>query len=268
MPAHSLPVECGPSGRSRGFWASQPNGDLVVFVHGFNGDATRTWRQFPGVFLASKEGMGADVIFYGYDSIGQGAEESGVELHAFLNDLMSSETRQATSPQCPVRPEGFCYKRLFLVAHSLGAVVARQCLLEQTRAPRAWTVNIRLVLFAPAHRGAEAASLLRECVLRADPVSRLLIGAGLLRAQAIRDLQPGSAFLSRLEAESKVAISAGCDYHKAWSVQWAAGDAVVINQRFAEDPTAVRIVNTSHVGICKPSSEYLRPYEVVWEALR
>src|SRR5713226_7104842 len=74
-------------------------------------------------------------------------------------------TRPSVIVNGTLRPElhrkaEFQYGSVVVVAHSLGAVVARQALLDldEDRNPK-WLNKISLVLFAPAHMGADVVPL-------------------------------------------------------------------------------------------------------------
>lgn len=147
MPTHMPPRPTGPGARSTAFWAYEPTGDVVVFVHGFNGHPLRSWMEFP-IHLPSLR-PGADLIFYGYDGRYASVVASALILEQFLSSLMSSPAAlvNPTVQKHLHRSDSFRYRRLFLIAHSLGAVVTRRALLEAARPiPPGWLSSTTLLL--------------------------------------------------------------------------------------------------------------------------
>ncbi len=270
---HTPPCPSILGRQSLGFWSLQPAGHLVVFVHGFNGAPQTTWDRFPFGLLQKTESAGVDLLFYGYDSLRQGAEESGVELYHAIDRLWKSPATfvNASQYQYAVRPPAFRFTRLTLVAHSLGAAVARQAVIEHHRNGDPWTAAIQLVLFAPAHKGANGAKLGAALFANLPFLGGLIGGLLQLRYQSIRDLDPDSPFLKTLLSESEKALvfaARPAEYVKARSVVWAISDPVVTNQRFLEDPTAERVPARTHSGLCKPVDGYDIPVDHVLKALR
>ena len=263
------PVKLGKE--SIAFWSLRPIGQLAVFVHGFRGSPTTTWVSFPQELLTGA-GFGVDFLFYGYESLRQGAEESGVQLYDSLFKLWQSPALivNESLSSYPKRSTDFHYSRVTLIAHSLGAAVSRQAMIEHYRALNPWGTDIRLVLFAPAHKGANGAKLIGE-TLACGGIIGSWIGAALeLQFQSIRDLKPESQFLKSLVEESRRAIISpeglGA-YITARKVIWVEADRVVINQRFLDDPKAERVEGRTHVSVCKPDAKYSKPVTEVMEAM-
>jgi hypothetical protein len=99
-------------------------------------------------------------VFYGYDSVHQQVNYSASEFRDFLTAFLAgpaasiNPTIQHLTQKHPwlQRDAAFRYTSVVLVAHSLGAIVVRGALLESLS--QSWLDTVRLVLFAPAHKGA------------------------------------------------------------------------------------------------------------------
>ena len=267
---HTPPLAFNLGKEAMAYWSLEPKGHLIMFVHGFNGNATKTWTSFPYGLLEDDSVHGADLVFYGYESLRQGAAESGVQLYDEINKLWTSSSAFVNKSPYKGRVEDFRYTKLTLIAHSLGAGVARQCLIEHFRNGNPWGTDIRLVLFAPAHRGANAAKLVGEALVGGGIVGAIIGILLELRYQSIRDLKPGSQFLQSLLEESRSALEsqdAPAIYVKARKIFWAEADMVVTNERFLEDPTPLRMKKRTHMSVCKPDRSYQSPIEVLKEVL-
>lgn len=244
--------------RSEVHWALVPKGKALLFVHGFGGSATKTWVQFPSLLQAEPSCSGHDHIFFGYDSLRRRARPSADELITFLDALfhdpigLVNETLGRT-----VRKRPFRYTHVTLVAHSLGALVSRLALLDAFNKRRAWTSKTSLVLFAPAHEGANILALasLAMGAFRLVPVEAL----ARYKFQVLHDLDESSPTLKRLRTQTKAAIAKGGKHLIARRVVYAGGDTVVNPYDFCQDPSAEFIQNASHTSVCKPSQSFVEP---------
>src|SRR4051794_2647056 len=68
-PSHSFPQHLNSGKNSVAQWATQPDGQLVIFIHGFGGDAIATWNDMQLMLPADRRFDGVDLAFYGYDSM-------------------------------------------------------------------------------------------------------------------------------------------------------------------------------------------------------
>src|SRR6266404_521895 len=121
-------------------WAVQPEGNALVFVHGFKGSAVGTWTEFPTLMRDQARCSGWDLIFYGYDGVRTRATNSAGHLREWL-EILSTNPLSIINPTLDEevrRGAGFAYKRIILVAHSLGAIVSRQALLDAHLHRRDW----------------------------------------------------------------------------------------------------------------------------------
>ncbi len=269
--AHFPPQSIDLGKGSKIYWSEEPTGHLLIFAHGFYGDAMDTWRSLPTGLLESREGKGIDCLFYGYDSVRRGAEDSGVEFFHSLDTLCRrpAEWFLSSTAGRDRRSPNFCFQRLTIVAHSLGAAVVRFALVEHSRAGHPWGREIDLVLFAPAHRGAHVVPLVAATFGIGGRLVAALSPVIEWRCQAIRDLRQGSKFLTRLEEESRTHIDKErAGYLICRHVFWAEYDDVVIKERFLEDRVAHVLRETNHTSICKTRPGYLGPLQIVRGVIR
>jgi pimeloyl-ACP methyl ester carboxylesterase len=251
----------------------RPSRELVLFVHGFAGDAAGTWRQV--VELWPKNRPGQDLVFYGYDSVHQQINYSGSELRDFLNAFLAhpaqviNPTLQHLGPRHPwiLRDSAFRYSKVVLVAHSLGAVLVRRALLESQNEP--WLGMSRVIWFAPAHKGA----LLWKLILTSVTGVRFgeVVGAAAkFRFKALEGLEKGSRELDDLEKETLEVlgkIQGRLEPLVAAVDVWAQGDGIVIQASFAKDPPPVKFPGRGHVNVCKPSATFSRPMDEIEKIL-
>jgi pimeloyl-ACP methyl ester carboxylesterase len=247
----------------------QPNRKAILFIHGFSGDAIKTWSEFHLLLPAAQHCQGHDLFFYGYDGLRADMTASAALFREFLDRLFISSAHfvNGNLPAAAQRPDDFFYDEVVLVAHSLGAVIARRALLDSTRLQRIWLDKTRLVLFAPAHMGASVADL----ALEAASNFRFLRFFGALArfdSPLIEQLKPGSTVLNTLLSETVQATRNGANCHLvAYKVVIAEYEKIVQNEVFAGDPPPVTIPNTGHTTVCKPRSDFMRPFELLQECL-
>lgn len=243
-------------------WAIKPNGTIVIFVHGFAGGPTSTWPQFPTLLPAAKAAREADILFYSYDSLRTRAYVSAVKLYKFLTILTANPNAliQQSLPGTVARTgTPFAYSRIIIVAHSLGALVSRLALLEAHKNNDAWAANVRLILFAPAHTGADILRL-AGLALTGLPVA---MPAAQLVLPSLQDLDPrSSAILKRLAKEVSAAVKKA-PYLRATVVIHAERDPVVSPNPFCTDPTPLFIPGVDHMSVCKPNPPFSIPLDQV-----
>ena len=136
-------------------FAVQPNRKALLFIHGFNGDAVKTWSDFHELLPERPKFTCHDIVFYGYDGLRAEMNASAAIFRAFLDKLlMATKSFLADNlPPSAQRADDFGYDELVIVAHSLGAVISRRALLDATRNKSEWVARTKLVLYAPAHKG-------------------------------------------------------------------------------------------------------------------
>jgi pimeloyl-ACP methyl ester carboxylesterase len=250
-------------------FASEPNRKAILFIHGFSGDAITTWSYFPQMIPGTPAFAGHDLFFYGFDGLWAEMIASAAMFRDFLDRLFKNVSKLANdnlhllAQRAPV----FDYDELMIVAHSLGAVVARRAVLDATAQGKPWVARTKLVLFAPAHNGAPAAELAVEAVAN-FPFLGKFISAGKYVSPLISQLKPGSTELQQLLADTVKARENNANPHlRAKRVFIAQYEKIIGNSRFADDPPPDAIPGANHITICKPRNDFRLPMERLEECV-
>lgn len=262
---HYFPQNVTTSGNpgslsSRAYWAINPSGKLIVFVHGFRGDAVKTWIDFPGLLPANPNCAGSDIFYYGYDGAETRADNSAKLLYDFVDDLCfrpAGVINPTLPPGAPPRPANFAYNKITLVAHSLGAVVTRRALLyaHNDKPKRPWLPKVHLVLFAPAHLGSDIVRLYLGTLAIFVPRIGAVENALKLAYPVLIDLEVGSPTLAQLVADVAQATNKGKKngYLLAKAVIRGTRDRVVTPLPFGTDAAPTVLPGKGHRDVCKPS---------------
>ncbi|MCA4897974.1 MAG: esterase/lipase family protein [Bacteroidota bacterium] len=253
---HTTSIAIKHGVETQGYFSFATPQTLIVFVHGFGGNAITTWNNFPSLILEDPDFKRADIIFYGYDTLGGRAGDHAAELYDFLKKLVKPLAAKIL-PARQKLPER-TYKKIVLVAHSLGAIIARQTLLLAHDAKDAWVKSCNLALFAPAHQGASIVSL----AFKALPGLWTIVGlVAKYKYPVLDDLDPDSDGIIKSVREQTIALQSNNkgDFTKAKLVVYAKGDKIVKNIPYPGD-TAPKVVKShDHMSVCKPKDLYLLP---------
>jgi pimeloyl-ACP methyl ester carboxylesterase len=259
---HTVPIEISEGDRTQGFFAFETPDTLVVFVHGFGGSALGTWNNFPSILLPDDAFRNSDIVFYGYDTFNGQAGEHAAQLYHSLNRLVTPLASGAL-PANQNLPER-SYDRILLVAHSLGAVLARQAQLLAHIDGAAWVERSELALFAPAHHGVNVISL----AMQALPGLGGLLGIfAKFRFPILSDLDATEdGILKRLEERTNELQSQGlAGFSRARLVVYAKGDKVVRDIQYGGDKPPKVVLGTTHIGVCKPTDAARYAFDYVKE---
>jgi len=253
---HLSPKKLRPGKRTLALWARKKPSTLVVFVHGFGGDGIDTWLNFPNLLLTAPKGGKCDLIFYDYDSLQARAAASAGLLEQFLSKLLFNPANFINeSADGRLRPANFRYRKILIVAHSLGAIVSRLALLRARRANLTWVRSAKLVLYAPAHTGASALDLAMTMLVGINSnFGAAAVPAPLLfQFQSLQDLSTGCPTLLRLESDTEELLAdPGNKFLIARKVVLGEFDRIVNPDAFLDDPNPIVIPELDHSEVCKP----------------
>jgi len=247
---------------------------VLIFVHGFNGQALATWSSFPSLLTKQSKFSDWDFVFFGYDGLHTEAVTSAVDLGQLL-DMISSSPSQlygaSTASPHAARRHPQAYKRIVLVAHSLGAVVARRAMLDGYNRPRPapWAKATELFTFAPAHNGAKLMSLLLETLGPAACVVPFVQLLGMFIV--LRDLKERSGMLNTLHGDLKRTYDSGTANNlRAVGTVWVRNDRIVTNGVLYPDPAPppeAVLGGRTHSSVCKPDSSFNDPVNLLVSGL-
>lgn len=253
--------------RSCVFLSKRPPTALVVFVHGFRGDALETWQPFDRIATGSEAFREVDLVFFGYDAHYSNVMASSSFLYDFLKDAVAGPEAivSALLPKLRAdRSKG--YKRIVLVAHSLGAVVCRWALLRAVEEKKEWRENVKMLLFAPAHSGSDLGAV-ASAAFSNVPWVPLFVEAVKAKVPLVKELDPESRILTEL-AERVRRASPNELCLRAHRVIVAEREIVVSNLPFPGDPCPDALRDTDHVSVCKPSSRVHKAVGFLQEMLK
>jgi pimeloyl-ACP methyl ester carboxylesterase len=250
-------------------FAALPGRKAIIFIHGFSGDAMATWSDFSSLLPEHPKCSGSDLYFYGYDGLRADMYASAALFRDFLDQLLADTARffEVNLPHAVRRETSFEYEELIIAAHSLGAVISRRALLDATKEGSAWVAKTKLILYAPAHRGARVTTLALE-VASSFPFLKFFGATARFKSPLIDQLQPNSPALKQLLDDSITAREGGANSHLiAKKVVIAEYENIVENQTSGDDPAPRAIAGASHVSVCKPSKIFLSPLTMLEDIL-
>jgi pimeloyl-ACP methyl ester carboxylesterase len=240
------------------YFSVAPARRAIFFVHGLKGSALDTWTQFQSLLQSQQTCAKTDLFFFGYYSLRRSTASSAASLFDFLQLLNKAPERLYGWPKD--RPSPFRYEQLIIVAHSLGAIVTRRCLLTATAKNVPWVQRCKLILFAPAHLGGRPLKLIPKGI---KPVAEVIF-------PALEELDEHSEVIRTLQEDTARALATGkCPCLRALLVVHGGADTIVCRQdkQFCDDPPSEWIQDADHIQICKPRPGFLGPLERLLEAL-
>jgi hypothetical protein len=242
-------------------WSVNKVTKAIIFIHGFNGSSLETFGNFNLEFRYRPEYFGYDVYFYGYDSLKIQIPISSNSFYSFLVTIHNNIKEIITNSKANVdRP--YNYDEIVIVAHSLGAVVARYALLIGADKNDKWLNICKLILFAPAHKGAKKAisnlyNQLPGFLKYVGPLAEFFV-------VTINEVMEGSELIKELEIKYRsIMKKKDRQFAIAKKVIWAEYDRIVNCVDFLEDPQAEVFKGRDHTNVCKPTKRFTRPFEVV-----
>ena len=261
---HTPPIFIEEGLHTTAFFTIHQPKTLVIFVHGFNGKSVETWGKFPELIRTNDDFKYADVVFYGYDSVRAQANNSALKFYTSLLKLSDISPNKWGIERDFIKTN-FRYNNILIVAHSLGAIVVRRALILAKTENKEWIKSCKMILFAPAHRGARIQKLVTESL---PSIGKILTGLGFITIPILDDLKPNSVTLNNLLHDSLHLLkNKQGDFTIASQIIWANKEIIVHNEQFCKDPIPVLVEDKCHTTICKPDDTYLTPYQIVVNSL-
>lgn len=254
---------------STGHWCVRQPEKLVIFIHGFTGAAESTWHEFPMQFREEAKFSEADVLFLGYNSMRSRALPAARLLLKFIVDLIKNPHQVANRHIYYDTPRtSFSYKKILIVGHSLGGALIRQIAIDLYDTDPNDQLPIKIVLFAPAHKGSNMLNLLRN-YFSVGAFFRSIKLFSLIRHPILQDLTKGSDFIKKLEDRTNILIK-----HKNKGTRLVANlvcfgeyENIVETDDFAQDPLYYTVPGYDHINVCKPTRHYKTPMNYVIQHL-
>lgn len=216
------------------------NKAVVIFVHGFGGDAGETWGLFPSLICSEPRVSSWDVYSIGYPSSLRIDVPNIWSADPELK-MLAIELRTVLS-----LPPFTSYRVIAIVAHSMGGLVVQRAVLDE---PQLTARVSHLIFFGTPSGGLAKAALF-----------------GWLKRQ-FRDMAQGSAFMTDLRNDWKNRYAGGCPFE----LRVVAGD----RDEFVSGPSSLApfpdltqwVVPGSHLAIVKPNGAGDQSVRLVVDAL-
>lgn len=257
---HTTSIEIKFGKNTQGFFSFCNPKTLVIFVHGFGGNALNTWTSFPSIVLFEDKFKHCDIIFYGYDTFSGQAGDHAAELYHFVCKAVSPLKSNVLPENQGLQERD--YERIVFVAHSLGAVLVRQAQLLACNAGSGWVESSELALFAPAHHGANIISLAMQSL---PGVSGLLGLFAKFRFPILSDLDAtDDGILKSIKEQTQDLQNSGKGkFSKAKLVVYAKGDKIVRNYNYLQDAPPEVLPGMTHTSVCKPNDAQHRTFDLL-----
>lgn len=243
-------------------WTYEPAERALIFVHGL-ASSWDTWVHFRHAIEAPVLAR-TDVFWFDYPSLGTTVQRATLRFREAVNGLIDGDSSAFQHRTFPRRGSKPTYKQIDIVAHSLGAVVARGGLADRTNsmtekgdlaAPPDW--KVKQLLLAPALLGSKLPWMMKHVGSESFFSAFQLIRKG--GYSAIMDLKEGSNHLTKLEgqvntrlAKTPVAASA-CGLHVQHTTH-GDDDFVVIQGTYAQDDN-YQLTTGDHFTIVRAPSQ-------------
>ncbi len=254
---HTASISIKHGKNTQGYFSFTQPKSLIVFVHGFGGNAITTWNNFPDYIMEDSQFNKADIIFYGYNTFDGQVGDHAAELYEFLLK-MEKPRKSRILPANQKLPERE-YKKIILVAHSLGAILVRQALLIAYSSKAKWVKNTSMALFAPAHSGAMIVTLAFSALPGLGGILAALVK---FRYPILDNLNPNSSIIKMIKQQTfALQQSPKGDFTKAKLVVFAKGDKIVDSTPYFGDTAPTVVSGVNHTSVCKPRFRYQLPFE-------
>jgi hypothetical protein len=256
-----------PSHESWVQYAVNPNRKAIVFVHGFWGKPIATWSEFEKRLIARRECKARDIYYFGYDGKYASLESCAKYFYDFLVRLFRLNEADVELLNLPSNRDRKSkeYTDVLIVGHSMGCIVIRRTLMLAFKRNQSWTSRCRLMLYAPAHFGAEILALYAEATGVGTVLAKLL-KAGQFIYPPLRDLEWDSDYLKFFKSGLAAEVSKPGRQMLAAVKVIHGGRDMVVKRKFdclGNDPESDDILGATHSSVCKPCNNKLEPLELL-----
>jgi len=253
--------------------ARKPARRLVVFVHGWRGNAYNSWGDFDTPPNDDWWGA-ADLLFVEYPSTSESVTASADRMRKYLRDFypLPNKLMLVSGDFAAREDRDTPYEELVLVGHSLGGLVVRRALVDSidewkfdgfpdNKRPMILDASVRL--FSPASAGFLPRGLLGA--FKEAPIWWLV--EMFLSSGAYPDLKQDSVIIRETRARTEIYKGDSRAHALSTSILWANPERVVITERYSTDARTRTADGTTHATVCKPTDEYNLPYQFVESGL-
>jgi pimeloyl-ACP methyl ester carboxylesterase len=282
VPQKRIPKYIPGYGKSYALLSRTKVDTAVIFVHGFGGKPTSTWRNFQGLVDEYSPDYPwwstTDMFFYAYES-----RHTQIRFNAELLDKFAKSVWHNTWEETESSIESPKYKYLIFAGHSEGGVVIRRLILDHYEAiqeavraanPGADAHVVRsamksgveadfvlashLRLFAPACMGTNFSSWVGFLTSFS-----LLVSAITASSLVRNELLPESTVLGQLQTGTEQAHAHFPELQSLYTRPlFGVPDQIVTSESYAgENPLWDK--GNDHFGVCKPDYLHKRPLEFV-----
>lgn len=282
MPEKRIPKYIPGYGKSYAMLARTEAVDTaIIFVHGFNGNPTSTWRNFQGLVDEYTTNYpwwaSSDMFFYAYESLQTPIRRNAELLQGFATVVWNDSWRQQNSDAKRK------YKDIIFAGHSEGGVVIRRMILDRYESikaeientnPNATAAEVKtamrpklesdfllssyLRLFAPACMGTNFSSWAGFMTSFSHFVAALT-ASSLVR----NELLPGSPVLTGLKTGTEKAHAEFRQIRSLFvSPLFGIPDQIVYSESY-EGEALLWDEGYDHFGVCKPLYTHILPLEFV-----
>lgn len=258
---HTIRVPLNVGRNSVAYWALQRPRRAIIFAHGFRGSAAATFGRVADIARQSPALSDADLLFFDYTCARKQVPRLAADFVRLLDDIDDGvplvEWDRLLHDLRGGRTE---YEDIVIVAHSLGAVIARRALLDAHKAGKPWVDRTGFIFYAPAHLGARVHTLIDLTLGKIPlPVDALVK----TYYPCLEELEPGSTTLRLIYEESVSAYAAHCEPVRARAIAMADDEQVVDANAFFKDPPGVPVANTDHMSVVKCKSSQQDAYRLL-----
>jgi pimeloyl-ACP methyl ester carboxylesterase len=257
----------------------------VVFIHGFNGGARKTWPDFLSLVddpaAASSWWESADLFFFDYqwDSVFRQLTNNTLKIYKFVINIFPKP--EVIGRAHAYRGESFEYEQRTLVGHSEGGLLLRRVIVraaeldaaidtfmeeslhkQATKPAPGGILKAKMRLFAPALGGDMQSGILG--VLTSLPV----ISHALSASAAKKGMDQGSPSVTEARKRSdNYAKYLRFECFEAHII-WAEKDSIINSEKYDRDKECLNFpAGSSHTSVCKPTLTYTHPISFVEEGV-